>query len=173
MTRSWSPDGTIVSHEEIEILPRYQNEGLGRALTGNMFAHYRESGVKLVRLSAAPDLGNYVWARAGFAPGNETAEYMQTGLRWNLDRYVHDKSLREKARPLIDDMGKDPKTIWKIADLSDKSRAPRAGNATRKGAPHGSAVVRLDQVGRHRSHGTSRRLGESEASQEGRTGAGP
>lgn len=33
---------------------------------------------------------------------------------------MRDKSLREKARPLIDGMAKDPKTIWKIADLSDK-----------------------------------------------------
>lgn len=120
MSRSWSPDGTTVDHEGIKILRQYQNTGLGRALTSNMFAHYRDSGVKLVSLLASPDLGNYVWARAGFAPGNETAEYMQTGLRWNLDRYVHDKSLREKALPLIDGMAKDPKTIWKIADLSDK-----------------------------------------------------
>jgi len=92
MGRSWSPDGTTVDHESINISsPRDQGTGLGRALISNMFAHYRESGVKLVSLLASPDLGNYVWARAGFAPGNETAECMQTGLRWNLDRYVHDK----------------------------------------------------------------------------------
>lgn len=58
ISRSWSPDGTTVAHETIMISPRHQGTGLGRALIGNMFAHYRESGVKLVTVLASPDLGD-------------------------------------------------------------------------------------------------------------------
>jgi GNAT superfamily N-acetyltransferase len=120
MSRKWSPDGTLVFHDNLEIAPESQGGGLGRALLGNMFAHYRQSGVEEVRILAARELGGYVWARAGFAPDKVTAEYIQTALQTNLDRYVANRSLRNKAQPLIDGLARDPRNIWKIADLPDK-----------------------------------------------------
>lgn len=120
MRRQWSPDGAIVFHDNIEIVPEWRGVGLGPALTGNMFAHYRQSGVEEVRLHAAREQGGYVWARAGFKPTPGEALALRHGLQFVLDRKIANASLRAKAQPLIDGLASDPRNLWKIADLPDK-----------------------------------------------------
>ena len=126
MARSFiqSPDrGLFVRHSLLALQTEAQGSGFAKKFLQNSMKLYREMGVKFVTLDANISMGSYAWARFGFTPSAEGWKDVvrSVSAKLRVMKQAQDLKLSPATEKILEKAlaSKDPKAIWKIADLRE------------------------------------------------------
>ena len=106
-----------IDHELLEIGWAGQGTGLAKKILKNDLELYQKMGIKAVNLEAGLEIGGYAWARYGFVP--QAAEWVKVKSVILERSKLIMKDLSPTNRTILKQAlaSRDPKAIWKIADM--------------------------------------------------------
>lgn len=122
----------LVTNLNFEVHPGVQRKGMAGEALANQFSLYRELGIKKVVMEA-DRAGAYAWAKYGFLPTAGSWNSLRQVMKNRLGR-VEDQlsdATKTSLKSILDD--KDPKGIWKVADLNDTIKSKFANITTTVG----------------------------------------
>jgi predicted ABC-type ATPase len=111
----------VVGHDLLTATSAMRGTGIVPRFFRNSMDFYRSIGVETIEIDAALSAGGYAWARYGFVPKPWDWKNLQGVVGRRIDALAKDVAISEaKARTIRDILeSKDPKAIWKIADLRE------------------------------------------------------
>jgi GNAT superfamily N-acetyltransferase len=120
-SRSFDMKEKKVHHDRFVVSEAWQGQGLAAVFLGNLMGLYKSMGIKEVSLMASMSNGAYTWARFGFTPDQEDWDRLRTRqIKDNLEELGDKVPRRTRTLVLAALRRKNPRTIWILADLTQK-----------------------------------------------------
>ena len=109
-----------VKHDIFEVHENSQGKGIAKEFLKNCMEIYKHLGVKSIKLGANIDVGGYAWAKYGWSPSLKSWSKLSSRITNILHELYKNKLIdRETFLHTWDIVASDdPKSVWKIADLT-------------------------------------------------------
>jgi hypothetical protein len=114
-----------VEHAQFELPRSLQGQGTAKKVLAAQIETYEQLGMKKVDAFANIDVGGYTWAKFGFVPSQKSWDSLRSQLKDRLSDYstrtnpLISTETKDRVSAILDT--RDPKAIWALSDLPDKT----------------------------------------------------
>jgi hypothetical protein len=114
--RGFKPGTTAAYHEDLDVKPWAQGQGLSKRILSANMRFYEAHGFERIETMAI-DAGAYTWARYGFVPDAEWWPRLVKQIEPNLEQARIDGLPEEAYKDVMTLLeSRNPRAIWQIAD---------------------------------------------------------